>query len=196
MRKDWLYTTLVVFALAIVSAAHLVQGQRVARDRLASQQIERDLEACDGTRLKEPQIGQPMCLRLGILSVYPLQELTVREMDVSIDGTPQEARSAFLDIETQSVTWTMVPSVVGNRIEASVSLQPKERVISGYYDAPAWYEFSVTWPTFFGAANMREEQSVEEADEEVLAEAEFNPFPCTWFLGRDYFCNSSTWMSG
>jgi hypothetical protein len=40
------------------------------------------------------------------------------------------------------------------------------------------------------------EEEEEEEEEEVKAEVEFNPFPCTWFLGADYLCNSTTWISG
>jgi hypothetical protein len=47
-----------------------------------------------------------------------------------------------------------------------------------------------------GCGAVDEEEEEEEEEEEVKAEVEFNPFPCTWFLGADYLCNSTTWISG
>jgi hypothetical protein len=56
------------------------------------------------------------------------------------------------------------------------------------------------WPTFFSYREVdvapSTEEEEEEEEEEVKAEVEFNPFPCTWFLGADYLCNSTTWISG
>ena len=104
---------------------------------------------------------------------------------------------------TDSITFTFVPTrdARSGRLSVETSVQPSSdpRVSAGYYDV-IWYELSVVWPTFFSYREVdvapSTEEEEEEEEEEVKAEVEFNPFPCTWFLGADYLCNSTTWISG
>jgi hypothetical protein len=125
--------------------------------------------------------------------------MTVDAFSVSLDGENLMARVTIDELSSSVLVYT-TPHRSSGKLEVSVELRPSERMLGTYYDM-AWYEFSVTWPTFFGAANIKEtdaDRDEHDDNEEhggTMLTATFNPFPCTWFLGADYLCNSTTWMS-
>ena len=151
---------------------------------------------CDGTPFAGLIRGSPTCLAQPIdFSVLPLgpDDLSVKELRVSFDGVAQPTRGEpFIDPEGEIVYFTIIPRTQGKgTLVTELVFEPKSRVLAGYYDVPAWYELTVTWPTFFSASSAQIDE-----DEGTTATVEFSPFPCTWFLGRDYVCNSTSWLSG
>ena len=190
-----------MFARVFVVAIVLTGGafRRVEATSARPRGIESALSMCDGTPTVRLETGVPACLRLDVSSrILPLEDMTVNTFSVSLDGEDLPA-SVTIDEQSSSVLVHTTPRRSSGTLEVSVELHPSERMLGTYYDM-AWYELSVTWPTFFGAANIKETDPHEEHehDEEhgdTMLTATFNPFPCTWFLGADYLCNSTTWMS-
>lgn len=185
-----------MFVVAIVLSRAF---QRVEATSTRPRGIESSLSMCDGTPTVRLETGVPACLRLDVSSrILPLEDMTVNALSVSLDGEDLAA-SVTIDEQSSSVLVYTTPPRSSGTLEVSVELHPSERLLGTYYDM-AWYELSVTWPTFFGAANIEMDADHEEHehDEEhggTMLTATFNPFPCTWFLGADYLCNSTTWMS-
>lgn len=192
-----------MFARVFVVAIVLGTGgafRRVEATSARPRGIESALSMCDGTPTVHLETGVPACLRLDVSSrILPLEDMTVNTFSVSLDGEDLPA-SVTIDEQSSSVLVHTTPRRSSGTLEVSVELHPSERMLGTYYDM-AWYELSVTWPTFFGAANIKEtdaDHEEHEHDEEhgsTMLTATFNPFPCTWFLGADYLCNSTTWMS-
>jgi hypothetical protein len=138
-----------------------------------------------------------------LIQPLPLSDVVV-DVQVLVGDVQQPLRGEpVVDAATDSITFTFVPTrdARSGRLSVETSVQPSSdpRVSAGYYDV-IWYELSVVWPTFFSYREVdvapSTEEEEEEEEEEVKAEVEFNPFPCTWFLGADYLCNSTTWISG
>lgn len=179
-------------------AAALVMSVSAQEARARASRIRADeVICCDGTPFVGLTRGLPVCLAQPIdLSGIPLEleDLSVSEFRVSIDGVAQPLRGEpVLDAEGR-ILFTILPTRgMGNgTLVNEFAFEPKSRVVAGYYDVPAWYELTVTWPTFFSASSAH----MEDEEEEVTATVDFNPFPCTWFLGKDYVCNSTSWLSG
>lgn len=179
-------------------AALIVSGSaQEARERASRIRADEVLR-CDGTPFVGLTRGLPVCLAQPVdLSGIPLEleDLSVSELRVSIDGVAQTLRGEpVLDASSAQILFTVLPTRgIGNgTLVTEFAFEPKSRVVAGYYDVPAWYELTITWPTFFSASSAH----VEVEEEEATATVEFNPFPCTWFLGRDYVCNSTSWLSG
>lgn len=191
-----------MFARVFVVAIVLGTGgafRRVEAISARPRGIESTLSMCDGTPTVHLETGVPACLRLDVSSrILPLEDMRVNAFSVSLDGEDLAA-SVTIDEQSSSVLVYTTPHRSSGTLEVSVELHPSERMLGTYYDM-AWYELSVTWPTFFGAANIKTDADNEEHEHDedhggTMLTATFNPFPCTWFLGADYLCNSTTWMS-
>lgn len=191
-------TRAVVVACAVACAWRVAPSlaETFARSRNGAEFDAGDVVACSGAPVREMVVGRVMCVRqmidasalprIGVEYLTADVRVWVNEESQLVRGEPR--------ITTDGVTFSFVPTTNGTNGTLTVvsTIEPKSRVIAGYYDV-AWYELSVVWPTFFSSTRVEPE---DEEDEEITATVDFNPFPCTWFLGADYLCNSTTWMSG
>ena len=190
--------------LYAVTSSRAAAAESEARSR-ASRVRATEVTTCAGRPVDGLVVGQAICLRQQIDTAL-IQPLGLSDVDVGvrvlIGDVPQPLRGEpVVEPSTDSITFTFVPTrdARSGRLSVETSVQPSSdpRVSAGYYDV-IWYELSVVWPTFFSyrEVDVAPSTAEEEDEEEVKAEVEFNPFPCTWFLGADYLCNSTTWISG
>ena len=198
---------LLVILCAFTSSYAAAESEARARATAARVRTA-DVRTCTGRPVDALVVGQAICLRqqidTALIQPLPLSDVDV-DIQVLVGDVQQPLRGEpVVDAATDSITFTFVPTrdARSGRLSVETSVQPSSdpRVSAGYYDV-IWYELSVVWPTFFSyrevdVAPSTEEEEEEEEEEEVKAEVEFNPFPCTWFLGADYLCNSTTWISG
>lgn len=185
-----------VVAFVVACSSSPCSAETFAHSRNGAEFDAGDVVACSGAPLREFVVGRVMCVRQPFdASALPRVDVDGLTADVRVwvNDEPQIVRGEPR-ITTDSVSFSFVPNknVRNGTLTVASTIEPKARVSAGYYDV-VWYEISVVWPTFFSSTRVEPE---EEEEEHVNATVEFNPFPCTWFLGADYLCNSTTWMSG
>ena len=201
-HNDRIHVMLVILC-AFTSSYAAAESEARARATAARVRTA-DVRTCTGRPVDALVVGQAICLRqqidTALIQPLPLSDVDV-DVQVLVGDVQQPLRGEpVVDAATDSITFTFVPTrdARSGRLSVETSVQPSSdpRVSAGYYDV-IWYELSVVWPTFFSYREVDVAPSTEEEEEEeVKAEVEFNPFPCTWFLGADYLCNSTTWISG